>query len=134
MRNRESARGFSAELVYASKGDLTAKEKVMIKDVSGAEKFDDVCKVDSIIIDVDWYAILDIHNEAAVDRKDYRNILVVGKDGRRFITGSTSFMDKFEDIFEDLEAAGAIDEMTIEVYTKDSAKRQGKYFITCRLV
>lgn len=134
MRNRETNRGFTAEVVYASKEDITAKEKVMIKDVSGAEKFDDLCKVDSIIIDVDWYALIDIHNEAATDRKDYRNILVVGKDGRRFITGSTSFMDKFEDIYEDLESIGALDQMTIEVYTKDSAKRQGKYFITCRLV
>ena len=134
MRTRNRERNFETTVEFISKEDLSPKEKVMLKDVSGCEKFDTLCQADSVIVNVAWYAILNIRNDAAQDRQEYQSIIVVDKDGTRYITGSDSFISQFEDIYEDLESVGALDQMTVEVFTRESNKRPGKYFITCRLV
>lgn len=133
MRERKNHGNFQAKIIYVSKEDLTPVERVKICDTSSCIKFDDVCKVDTVTIDVDWYAVLEVHNDLSTDRTDYENIVVVDKSGERYVTGSESFMGAFEDIYEQLENLNALDQMRVEVYQQESKKRQGKYFITCRL-
>ena len=133
MKRERENRNYTVELTFCSKEGITPRERVAIKDTSDCLKFDDLCKVDHVVVHVDFYAILTIHNAGADDNQDYSMIVVVDKDGTRYVTGSASFITAFEDIYDELSDADALDEMVIDVHTKDSTKRPGKYFITCSL-
>lgn len=123
-------RGYSVEIVEVSK-DLTAKERLQIKDTTDCIKLDNATQEDDVVIDVDYYAELSIHNENAED-KDYANYVIVDKAGHRYITGSQSFMDSFLNIFNEMENSN--EEWKLKVYRMPSKNRQGKDFITCSVI
>ena len=123
--------GYKAVVGRASK-ELSAKEKIMIKDTSDAIKLDDVVKESDLIITPDYYAIIDIHNEKS-DTKDYKKIVIVDVDGTKYTTGSTPFITTFEDIVEEMEDASEVD-YQIKIYPKESKNYKGKYFITCSII
>lgn len=114
--------------------ELTTKEKIRIKDLSNAINLDAATQEeDKILIDVDYYVILGIHNAKSEERPDYDNIVVVDKGGNKFYTGSTSFMEALMDILDELNDAGET-ECQIEVYRKESKNYKGKQFLTCSIV
>lgn len=122
---------YKATISYCSK-ELDARERIRTKDVSDAIKLDQATQdVPSIDIAVDYYAVLDIHNEKS-DSTDYKNYLVVDKEGKKYVTGSESFYKSFIDIVEELADDGITD-FTIKVYRHDSKNYAGKQFITCSL-
>lgn len=122
---------YKATISFCSK-ELDARERIRTKDVSDAIKLDEATKdVPSIDIDVDYYAVLDIHNEKS-DSTDYKNYIVIAKDGTKYVTGSDSFYKAFIDIVDELSEDG-IDEFVIKVYRHDSKNYAGKQFITCSL-
>ena len=82
--------GYSVKIVNASK-ELTAKERVMLKDTTGAVSLDEATQGAPLVIDPDFYAALSVHNEKAED-KDYMKYIIVDKAGTRYVTGSESFM------------------------------------------
>lgn len=127
--------GYKATVRECSK-DLTVKERIMLKDTSNAESLDALTQEanfnnEKVLINVDYYATLDIHNEKS-DNKDYINFIVVDKDGKKYVTGSQSFISSFTDIVEEMTDAGEED-ITIEVYRKESKNYKGKDFITCSI-
>lgn len=127
--------GYKATVRECSK-ELTVKERIMLKDTSNAESLDALTQEASfnnekVLINVDYYATLDIHNEKS-DNKDYINFIVVDKDGKKYVTGSQSFISSFTDIVEEMTEAGEKD-ITIEVYRKESKNYKGKDFITCSI-
>ena len=122
---------YKATISYCSK-ELDARERIRTKDVSDAIKLDQATQdVPSIDIEVAYYAVLDIHNEKS-DSTDYKNYLVVDKEGKKYVTGSESFYKSFIDIVEELADDGITD-FTIKVYRHDSKNYAGKQFITCSL-
>lgn len=122
---------YKATISFCSK-ELDARERIRTKDVSDAIKLDEATKdVPSIDIDVDYYAVLDIHNEKS-DSTDYKNYIVIAKDGTKYVTGSDSFYKAFSDIVDELADDGITD-FTIKVYRHDSKNYAGKQFITCSL-
>ena len=122
---------YKATISFCSK-ELDARERIRTKDVSDAIKLDQATQdVPSIDIDVAYYAVLDIHNEKS-DSTDYKNYLVVDKEGKKYVTGSESFYKSFIDIVEELADDGITD-FTIKVYRHDSKNYAGKQFITCSL-
>ena len=128
--------GYKATIRECSK-DLTAKEKIQLKDTSNAESLDTLttdAKFDNtkVLLDVDFYALLDVHNEHS-DNKDYINFIVVDKNGNKYVTGSQSFITSFIDIYTEMKEAGE-DDIVIEVYRKESKNYKGKDFITCSIV
>lgn len=128
--------GYKASVKECSK-ELTVKEKIALKDTSNAIGLDLLTQEanfngEKVIIEVDYYATIDIHNEKS-DNKDYINFIVVAKDGTKYVTGSQAFISAFEDIANELAEAGESD-MTIEVYRKESKNYKGKDFITCSIV
>lgn len=128
--------GYKASVKECSK-ELTVKEKIALKDTSNATGLDLLTQEanfngEKVIIDVDYYATINIHNEKS-DNKDYINFIVVAKDGTKYVTGSQSFISAFKDIATELAEAGETD-MTIEVYRKESKNYKGKDFITCSIV
>lgn len=124
---------YSVKVVESSK-ELTKKETVMFKDLSDAinlSEFIDESN-DSVIIDVDSFVHLEIHNEKAKDgqNKDYDNYVVVDKNGTRYYTGSYSFWNALGDIW--VEMKDCDEEWSIKVYKKQSKGK--KDFITCSVM
>lgn len=120
---------FTATVKECSK-ELTAKERIAIKDTGSAIKLDDIPD-DGIDVLVDYYAILNIHNDKATPN-DYENYVLVDKDGNKFVTGSTSFWNAFNAIAEEME--GESEEWGVHVYKRPSKNYTGKSFITCTII
>lgn len=114
--------------------ELTAKERIKIKDLSNSQNLDTLTQnEESVIIDYDYHVILQIHNEKSKDRPDYENIVVVDKAGNKFNTGSNSFITALEEIIDEMADAGE-ENIQIEVYRKPSKNYKGKDFITCSVI
>lgn len=122
--------GYSVTIDFVSK-ELTPKERVMIKDTGNTDSLDKLTNDGNLVINVDWFAVLSIHNEKS-DNKDYKKYVFVDKDGHKYVTGSESMYESFYSIFSELEGTG--EEITLEVYKSPSKNYSGKSFITCSLV
>ena len=124
---------YSVTVVESSR-DLTKKETVMFKDVSDAINLSEFIdeSTDAVIIDVDTFVHLLIHNERAKDgqNKDYDNYVIVDKNGTRYYTGSHSFWNALGDIW--VEMKDCDEEWSIKVYKKQSKGK--KDFITCSVM
>ena len=127
--------GYKASITYASK-ELSAKEKIMLKDTSNAASLDDLTAngPGDVVIDYAYHVIVDIHNERADGNKDYRKVVIVDKDGNRFVTGSDSFITQLNDIVSEMTEAGEENNITLSVFRKESKNYKGKTFITCSLI
>lgn len=126
-------RDYEVSIKESSK-ELTVKEKIKLKDLSNSVNLDTLTQQEGkVIIDVDYYVILAIHNVKSVERPDYDNIVVVDKAGNKFNTGSESFKRSLLDIMDELADAGETD-CQIEVYRKESNNYKGKEFITCSII
>lgn len=123
--------GYSVKVVECTK-DLTAKERVKIKDTTNAIKLDDATQGGAIVIAYDYHAVLAIHNEK-LDDPDYRQYIVVDTAGNKYVTGSESFFTAMTEIVDEMSAAGETD-YELEVYRMDSKNYKGKQFITCSIV
>ena len=121
--------GYSVSIKESSR-ELTAKQRVALKDTTSAIKLDEATQVEPVIINVDMYAILAIHNEKS-ENPDYDNYIVVDKNGTKYVTGSASFWSSFMDIFTEME--GDDEEWALKVYRVPSKNYKGKDFITCSI-
>jgi len=122
--------GYSVSVKESSK-ELSAKERIQLKDTTNAVKLDEVTQAEAITIVPEMYAVLDIHNEKS-DNVDYKNYVIVDKDGTKYVTGSDSFWSSFMEIATEME--NEAEEWAIEVYRKPSKNYKGKEFITCSIV
>ena len=120
---------YSASIKESSR-ELTAKERIMLKDTTSAVKLDQATQVEDIHISVDSYAILNIHNDKATPT-DYENYIIRDKNGTKYVTGSQSFWNAFMDIFTEMENES--EEWSIRVYRHPSKNYSGKDFITCAI-
>lgn len=124
-----SERGYSVKIIDASK-DLTPTETVMMKDTGDAIRLDSATQDEEfILIDVDFYVALQVHNEQS-ENKDYDVFILVDKSGNKFVTGSDSFWDSFMDIYNELHDVPG---WKLKVYRLPSKKRTDKYFLTCSI-
>lgn len=117
--------------VRESSIELTARDRIRIKDTTNATALDSATQSGSVIIDPAWWAILDIHNEGSQD-KDYSCFVIVDRNGERFKTGSQSFWSAFINIWEELKDDP--EPFQIKVYRMPSKNREGRDFITCSLI
>lgn len=121
--------GYKVEIVDASK-ELSARDRVKVKDTSNALSLDEETRKGEVIITVDYYATLHVENPMSQD-KEYDKYVVVDDQGIKYVTGSKSFLSSFLDIAAEMEDTG--EQWQIVVYRKPSKKYQGKDFITCSL-
>lgn len=122
--------GYSVEIKETSK-ELSAKERIALKDTSNATKLDEACDQGELVIHPVAYAVLGIHNEKS-DNKDYENYILQDAGGEKFVTGSSSFWNSFMDIYN--EMVNENEEWAIKVYKLDSKNYKGKKFITCSII
>lgn len=122
---------FSAKIIETSK-ELTKKQEVMLKQLTDAIKLDKATSFEEdVIIDVDSYAVLSVHNDKAED-PDYTTYVIIDKNGQKYTTGSPSFWSAFMEIFKDM--AGSGEEWQLKVFKLPSRNREGKDFITCTII
>lgn len=128
---------YSAKIISSSR-ELTAKEKIMLKD------FNDCIGLDTIVTDtapltvkIDLMVQVAVHNERANGDKDYTTTVLVADDGTKYSTSSKSLSEAIEDINDEL-ADSDDDELkenlTIKIFKKPSKNYAGKYFLTAVLV
>ena len=120
---------YKVEIKESSK-ELSARERISLKDTTNAIKLDEALAEDSVIITPVDYAILGIHNEKAED-KEYENYIIVDKSGTKYVTGSSSFWSSFIEIYEEMK--GEDEEYSILAYRVESKNYKGKYFLTCSI-
>jgi len=124
--------GYKATVTFASK-ELTAREKIILKDTSDAISLDEVTQQGegAFIIKPDYYATIAVHNEMS-ENKDYTKYVVVDESGNKYVTGSQSFWEAFSDICDEMADAGETD-FEVKIYRLESKNYKGKSFITCSL-
>lgn len=122
--------GYSVKIQSCSK-ELTARDRVAIKDTTNAISLDEATQSSNVVIDIDYYAKLAVHNEHSED-KDYEKYIIVAKDGTKYVTGSTSFLTAMEEIVDEMADSG--EDFQIEVYRMPSKNYKGKEFLTCSIV
>lgn len=122
--------GYNVTISSASR-QLSARERIAIKDFSNAIPLDEATKDGKLVINPVDYAVLDVHNEKS-DNKDYKKYVVIDAAGTKYVTGSENFFDSFMEIME--EMSGEDEEFSIEVYQMESKNYKGKSFITCSIL
>ena len=122
--------GYSVEIKESSK-ELSAKERIMLKDTSDAVKLDLACDEEAVIITPVSFAVLGIHNEKS-DNKDYDNYILQDENGEKYVTGSPSFWASFMDIYNEMKEE--TEKWSIKVYKLDSKNYKGKQFLTCSII
>ena len=122
--------GYSVKIVNVSK-ELSAHDRVAVKDTTNAIALDDATKDSPLVIAIDYYVELAVHNEKSED-KDYKKYVVVDKSGNKFVTGSESFFTAMIEIMEEMADAG--EDFEIQVYRMPSKNYKGKEFLTCSIV
>lgn len=122
--------GYSVAIAETNK-ELSAKERIKLKDTSDAVKLDEATKDESVIITPVAFAVLDIHNEKS-DNKDYKNYIIEDANGTKYVTGSESFWTSFVDIYN--EMADETEPWQIKAYRLPSKNYKGKEFLTCSII
>ena len=123
--------GYKVSIKEVSK-ELTARERIMLKDTSNAIKLDQATSSDEpLVITPVAFAILEIHNEKS-DNVNYENYIIMDASGNKYVTGSPSFWNSFIEIWDEMEDEP--EEYSIEVYKMESKNYKGKQFLTCSIV
>lgn len=120
--------------IAESSRELTAKERIALKDTTAAIHLDAETSDAGdagVIINVDAYVVLNIHNDKS-DDKDYNNYIILDKDGTTYVTGSESFWNAFMNIYTEMR--GEDEEWAIKAYRRPSKNYKGKDFITCSII
>lgn len=128
--------GYVVEIAETSR-ELTAKERVALKDTSNAVSLDttvDNAEGGKVIIKPVDYAVLSIHNDNAKEgeNKDYTNYIIVDDKGVKYVTGSDAFFSSFKNIYDEMK--NETEEWALECYKKPSKNFTGKGFITCSII
>lgn len=125
-----ATKDYSATISFCSK-ELSIKEKIAFKDVSDCVSLDEATQQEAVLVDLDYYGSVAVHNEKS-DNKDYNKYILADKNGVRYVTGSESFWRSLTDIMDECTDAGITD-ISIRVYRRPSKNYKGKDFITCSI-
>lgn len=112
--------------------EMSAREKLRYTDFTDVIQLDEATQAGDIIIDVDKWAVVWVHNEKS-DTVEYAKYVIIDKEGQVYVTGSESFWRSFIAIYEVMS-----DEeetvYSIKVYRRESKNYKGKDFLTCRII
>jgi hypothetical protein len=111
---------------------MTAREKLRYTDLTDAIQLDEATQSGDVIIDVDKWAVINVHNEKS-DTVDYMKYVIIDKDEQVYVTGSESFWKSFVQIYEVMSDEGETT-YSIKVYRRESKNYKGKDFLTCRII
>lgn len=122
--------GYSVEIKESSR-ELTAKQRIALKDTSDAIKLDTACEVEAIIIEPVDYAVLSIHNEKS-DTVDYETMLSLTKMAINTLPVHQVFWSSYMSIYNEMQ--NEEEAWSIKAYKLDSKNYKGKKFLTCSII
>lgn len=122
--------GYNVTIAKTSK-ELTHKERVLMKCTTNAISMDEITKDGPVLIDLDYYAVLNVHNEKS-ESIDYTVCILVDKAGTKYRTGSPSFLTALDEIMVDM--ADCDEPWQLEISRRPSKNYKGKEFLTCSVV
>ena len=108
--------------------DLTAKQRIALKDTTRAIKLDEATQAGEVEIKPVMWAIIGVHNDKLAN-PDYEQYVIEDESGDTYVTGSESFWQSFIDIFNEME--GESEDYSIVVTRVPSKNYTGKDFLTC---
>ena len=118
--------------VEAASWEMSAREKLRYTDFTDVIQIDEATQAGDIIIDVDKWVVVMVHNEKS-DTIGYKKYVIIDKEGQVYVTGSESFWRSFIEIYEVMS-----DEeekvYSIKAYRRESKNYKGKDFLTCRII
>lgn len=117
--------------IAKSSEELKGKAAIMMKDLSDAVSLDEATQNGEVIIDVDVWAVLSVHNEKS-QSKDYEVYVLIDKSGTKYKTCSEAFWSSATDIMADM--ADSDEAWALKVYRKPSKNFAGKDFLACSVV
>lgn len=118
--------------VKESSWEMSAREKLRYTDFTDVVQLDEATQAGDLIIDVDKWAVVMVHNEKS-DTVDYTKYVIIDKEGQVYVTGSESFWRSFTAIYEVMsEEEETV--YSIKVYRRESKNYKGKDFLTCRII
>lgn len=123
---------YNAKVTY-SKLELTAREKIAIKDFETATKLNDIIKAEPIILPIKNVVKVEVHNEHSQQNKDYSVFIIVTEDNKTYRTGSESFFDSYVDIIDELADMGEDTSVVKFKLYKQSSKNFDGDFIKASL-
>lgn len=131
METNNTNATYNVTIVNCSK-ELSKIERIAIKDTGDATPIDQI--LDSVpdnffVINVNYFAELQVHNEKAKGDTEYSVFIIIDNDGNKFCTSSRSFYDSFMSIADEMED----EPFSIKVFRKPSKNFSGKYFISCSI-
>lgn len=110
--------------------ELTAKQRVSIKNTTGAIKLDEVVAPDApIVFKPKFWAVLKIENEASSD-KEYTQYIIGTEEGEKYLTGSETFFRSFKSIWDEMNG----EDFDLKVFKLPSKNFVGRYFLTCDII
>lgn len=112
--------------------EMSPREKLRYTDFTDVIQIDEATQAGDIIIDVDKWAVINVHNEKS-DTVDYVKYVIIDKDDQVYVTGSESFWNSFKQIYEVMSEEGET-VYSIKVYRRESKNYKGKDFLTCRII
>lgn len=116
--------------ITRSNKELSAKERIQLKDTADAISLNEVTKDGAFILTPVVWAKLHVSLETDATSKEYDQIVIVDADGQKYSTGSDSFIRSFIDICEEME--GEEEEWAVKVFRLPSKNYSGD-FLTCTI-
>lgn len=123
-------RDFTSKVLESSK-ELTARERIKMKDTTEARKIDELTQIEPLQIRVVDWVVLSIHN-GKLEKPDYNNYVLIDDDGNKYVTGSESFWSSYIEIYREMEEEN--EPYEVKIYRVPSKNYNGKDFITCSIV
>lgn len=126
--------GYTTRITAASH-DLTARERIRLKNFDGAISLNNIDSGASIT-PVKWASIA-VHNELAKPKDgkpantDYTVFVIEDDEGNLYQTSSSSFIESFTDIWTEMAVEG--EEWSFSVAKHKSANNSGSY-LTCNIL
>lgn len=119
-------------MVESASWEMTAREKLRYTDFTDAIQIDEATQAGDMIIDVDKWLVVQVHNEKS-DTIDYKKYVIIDQEGQAYVTGSESFWRSFIEIYEVMsEEEETV--YSIKAYRRESKNYKGKDFLTCRII
>ena len=118
-----------AEVIDSSR-ELSAKERIKVKQKAGCIQLNNAVSVDNLVITPDFWAVVRIESDKA--EEPYLNYIVADVDGTMYTTGSESFWNAFKEIWDEMSTES--EPWMVQVFKADSANRDGQKFITCTVL
>lgn len=119
-------------MVESASWEMTAREKLRYTDFTDVIQIDEATQAGDIIIDVDKWLVVQVHNEKS-DTIDYKKYIIIDQEGQAYVTGSESFWRSFIEIYEVMsEEEETV--YSIKAYRRESKNYKGKDFLTCRII